>query len=67
MLAFGIRVSSHEVEDENDSEDEEDEWVMETLVRGHSFWPSSQTEYLRPTTPDTFRPCNTPYVPSHHW
>ena len=32
MLAFGIRVSGHEVEDENDSEDEEDEWVMDTLA-----------------------------------
>ena len=32
MLTFGIRVSGHEVEDENDSEDEEDEWVMETLA-----------------------------------
>jgi hypothetical protein len=33
MLAFGIRVGSHEDEVENDSEDkEEDEWVMETLT-----------------------------------
>jgi hypothetical protein len=32
MLAFGIRVSGHEDEVENDSEDEEeDEWVTETL------------------------------------
>ena len=35
------------------------------LVWGHSFQPSSQMEYLRPMTPDTFHPCNTPYVPSH--
>ena len=35
MLAFGIRVSGHEDEVENDSEDEEeDEWVTETL----SWW-----------------------------
>jgi len=33
MLAFGIRVSGHEDEVENDSEDkEEDEWVTETLL-----------------------------------
>ncbi|KAF8226443.1 hypothetical protein L208DRAFT_1301684, partial [Tricholoma matsutake] len=32
MLAFGIRVSSHDDEVENDSEEEEDEWVMETLA-----------------------------------
>jgi hypothetical protein len=32
MLVFGIRVSGREDEVENDSEDEEeDEWVMETL------------------------------------
>ena len=37
----------------------------EVVVRGHSFRPSSQMEYLRPTTPDTFHPCNTPYVPPH--
>ena len=35
-------------------------------VRGHSFWPSSQTEYFCPMTLDTFRPCNTLYVPPHH-
>ena len=36
-------------------------------VRGRSFRSSSQTEYLRPTTLDTFSPCNTPYVPPHRW
>ena len=35
---------------------------FQEAVRGCSFWPSSQTEYLRPTTPDTFCPCNTLYV-----
>ena len=35
-------------------------------VRGRSFRPSSLMEYLRPMTLDTFHPCNTPYVPSHH-
>ena len=35
-------------------------------VRGCSFRPSSQTEYLHPMTPDTFCPCNTLYVPPHH-
>ena len=34
-------------------------------VRGHSFRPSSQMEYPCPTTLDTFRPCNTLYVPPH--
>ena len=51
------------------------EWSMENgllyyrgkvYVRGHSFRPSSQTEYLCPTTPDTFCPCNTLYIPPHH-
>ena len=34
-------------------------------VRGHSYRPASAMEYLRPTTLDTFHPCNAPYVPPH--
>jgi RNase H-like domain found in reverse transcriptase/Reverse transcriptase (RNA-dependent DNA polymerase)/Integrase zinc binding domain/Chromo (CHRromatin Organisation MOdifier) domain len=34
-------------------------------VRGHSYRPTFQTEYLRPTIPDTFRACNALYVPPH--
>ena len=35
-------------------------------VRGHSYQPTSAMEYLHPTTPDTFCPCNALYVPPHH-
>ena len=34
-------------------------------VRGCSFSPSSQMEYLCSTTPNTFRLCDTLYVPPH--
>ena len=34
-------------------------------VRGHSYRPTSVTEYLRPMTPDTFHLCNALYVPPH--
>ena len=40
-------------------------WVI--TVRGHFYWPTSLTEYLCPTTLDTFHPRNTLYVPPHCW
>ena len=34
-------------------------------VRGHFYQPTSLTEYLHPTTLDTFHLCNVLYVPPH--